>query len=84
MANKLKVAVLISGRGSNLQALLDACAQPGFPAEIVRVISNVPDVFGLERAARAGVPTEVIRHKDFASREDFDAALDQADRKSVV
>jgi len=71
----LKVAVLISGRGSNLQALLDACAAPGFPAEIVLVISNKADAFGLERAAKAGVATEVINHKDFDSREAFDDAM---------
>ena len=78
MKGKLKVAVLISGRGSNLQALLDACAEPGFPAEIVRVISNVADAYGLERARRAGVATEVIDHRGFAGREAFDAALDSA------
>ena len=49
----LKVAVLVSGRGSNLQALIDVCAQADFPAEIVTVISNIPDVFALERAAQA-------------------------------
>ncbi len=75
MSAILKVAVLISGRGSNLQALLDACAAPGFPAEIVLVISNKADAFGLERAAKAGVATEVINHKDFDSREAFDDAM---------
>jgi len=82
MAGGLKVAVLISGRGSNLQALLDACAQPGFPATIVRVISNVADATGLERARQAGVATEVINHKAYPSREAFDAALDAAIRAS--
>jgi phosphoribosylglycinamide formyltransferase-1 len=71
----LKVAVLVSGRGSNLQALLDACAAPGFPAEIVLVISNKADAFGLTRATKAGVATEVINHKDFPSREAFDDAV---------
>ncbi|MCW8951198.1 MAG: phosphoribosylglycinamide formyltransferase [Rhodospirillales bacterium] len=71
----LKVAVLISGRGSNLQALIDACAQPGFPARIVRVISNEPDVFGLERAAQAGIPTATINHRDFPNRHAFEDAL---------
>jgi phosphoribosylglycinamide formyltransferase-1 len=79
---RLKVAVLISGRGSNLQALLDACAKPDFPARIVLVISNIPGVFGLERAERAGVATQVIEHKGFASREAFDTALDAAIRAS--
>lgn len=73
---RIKVGVLVSGRGSNLQALLDACAEPDFPAEIALVISNIPDVYALDRAARAGVPTQVIRHKDYADREAFDAALD--------
>ncbi|HLJ65604.1 MAG TPA: formyltransferase family protein, partial [Stellaceae bacterium] len=76
--DRLKVAVLISGRGSNLQALIDACAAPGFPAEIVLVISNRAEAAGLERAARAGIPTRTIPHKSFPSREAFDAALDQA------
>ena len=79
-----KVGVLVSGRGSNLQALLDACADPAFPAEIVLVISNVPGVFALERAEKAGVATRVIPHKGFASREAFDAEMDQALRAAGV
>jgi len=71
-----KVGVLVSGRGSNLQALLDACADPAFPAEIVLVISNVPGVLALERATKAGVATAVIPHRDYPSREAFDAAMD--------
>ncbi len=78
---RLKCAVLISGRGSNLQALLDACAKPGFPAEIVAVVSNRADAGGLERARAAGVATRVIDHREFAEREAFDAALDAALRK---
>jgi phosphoribosylglycinamide formyltransferase-1 len=81
---RLKVGVLISGRGSNLQSLLDACAAPGFPAEIVLVISNVADAFGLQRAAKAGVPTAVIAHKDFAGRAEFDRAVDARLRRSGV
>lgn len=75
---RLKVAVLISGRGSNLQALIDACADPRFPAEIVLVLSNEPDVEGLERARRAGIPIRVISHRAFPDRAAFDGALDQA------
>lgn len=75
MTKKLKVGVLISGRGSNLQALIDACADKNFPAEIVAVISNKADAFGLERAKKAGIPTAAISHKDHSSRESFDAAL---------
>jgi phosphoribosylglycinamide formyltransferase-1 len=73
---RVKVGVLVSGRGSNLQALIDACADPAFPAEVALVISNVPGVFALERALRAGIPTCVIPHKSFPSREEFDAAMD--------
>lgn len=81
---KKKVGVLVSGRGSNLQALLDACAAPDFPAEIALVISNIPDVYALERARKSGVPTQVIPHKQFASREEFDSAMDAALRSAGV
>ncbi|MBT3701378.1 MAG: phosphoribosylglycinamide formyltransferase [Alphaproteobacteria bacterium] len=74
----LKVAVLVSGRGSNLQALIDVCAQADFPAEIVTVISNIPDVFALERAAQADIATTVVNHKEFADREAFETALQAA------
>lgn len=76
MSAKLKVAVLISGRGSNLQALIDACADARFPAQIVLVISNVAGAQGLERARRAGIVTEVIAHTSYDHRESFDAAMD--------
>ncbi|MBC7952267.1 MAG: phosphoribosylglycinamide formyltransferase [Rhodospirillaceae bacterium] len=82
--NRKKVGVLVSGRGSNLQALLDAAADPAFPAEIALVISNIPDVYALERAAKAGVPTQIIPHKSFPSREAFDAAMDAALRAAGV
>jgi phosphoribosylglycinamide formyltransferase-1 len=81
---RLKAGVLISGRGSNLQALIDACAEPGFPAEIALVISNRPDAQGLARAERAGIATAVIRHGDFAAREPFEEALDAALRAAGV
>jgi phosphoribosylglycinamide formyltransferase 1 len=72
----LKVAVLISGRGSNLQSLIDAAQTPGYPAKIVCVISNEPGVMGLERAAKAGIPTAVVNHRDFGKdRESFEKAL---------
>ena len=73
-----RIAVLISGRGSNLQALLDAAADPDYPGEIALVISNRPKAEGLQRAVSAGVQVEVINHKDFETREDFDAALHDA------
>jgi len=72
---KLKVGVLVSGRGSNLQALIDACAAPDFPAEIVHVVSNVPGAYALERAAKAGISTSVLSHKDYETREAFDKAI---------
>jgi len=75
---RLKVGVLISGRGSNLQALIDACARPDFPAEIGLVISNVAGVQGLERARRAGIPSRIVAHRDFAERAAFDDAIDAA------
>jgi phosphoribosylglycinamide formyltransferase-1 len=80
----LKVGVLISGRGSNLQVLLESCADPAFPAEIGLVISNVADAHGLERARAAGVVTLVIDHKIFPSREAFDAEMDAALRAAGI
>ena len=75
MNPKLKVAVLISGRGSNLKALIDACAAPNYPAEIVLVMSNRADAGGLVFAKDADLKTAIAEHKDFASREAFDAAM---------
>jgi phosphoribosylglycinamide formyltransferase-1 len=71
----MKLAVLVSGRGSNLQALIDACKGEDFPAEIVLVLSNKADAYGLVRAQEAGIPTAVLSPKDFADRESFDAAM---------
>jgi phosphoribosylglycinamide formyltransferase 1 len=75
---RLKVGVLISGRGSNLQALIDACADPAFPAEIVLVLSNKADAFGLERARQAGIPAAVVSHRDYVDKPGFEAAMDEA------
>ncbi|MEM9495172.1 MAG: phosphoribosylglycinamide formyltransferase [Pseudomonadota bacterium] len=75
---RAKVGVLISGRGSNLKALIDAAAAPDFPAEIALVISNRPKAEGIAHASNAKIPLEVIDHKDFQSREDFDDALTAA------
>ena len=72
---RLKLAVLISGRGSNLQALIDACRDPAFPAEIVLVLANEPDALGLEKAKAAKIPTRVIDHRDFPDRAGFETAL---------
>jgi phosphoribosylglycinamide formyltransferase-1 len=70
-----KVVVLISGSGSNLQAIIDACQSGQINADIAAVISNRPNVFGLERAEKAGIPALLIDHTDFDSREAFDAEL---------
>lgn len=79
--DRLNLAVLISGSGSNLQALIDACANSDFPAQIVLVISNNPDAYGLQRARDAGIKTAIINHKDFDNRAAFEdeiqAALDK-------
>lgn len=73
--NKARVVVLISGSGSNLQALIDGVADNSLPIDLVAVISNRPEVMGLERAAKANIPANVLDHKTFADRESFDRAL---------
>ena len=70
-----RLVVLISGSGSNLQAIIDACARGEIKAEIAAVISNKADAYGLERAKNAGIQTCVLSHKDFDSREAYDAEL---------
>ncbi|WP_374371579.1 phosphoribosylglycinamide formyltransferase [Dongia sp.] len=82
--SKLKIAILISGRGSNLQSLIDHFGPviTGSPIEIVLVLSNRPDAFGLERAKKAGIPSLAIDHKAYPDRAAFDAAMDQAIRAS--
>jgi len=71
----LKLVVLISGSGSNLQAFIDQISAGELDAEICAVISNKADAFGLERAEKAGIPSIAISHKDFDSREAFDQSL---------
>ncbi len=71
----MKIAVLISRRGTNLQALIDACAVPAFPGEIAVVVSNVPGAAGLERAREAGIETRTIDHRAHADRPGFEDAL---------
>lgn len=75
-ARRLPIVVLISGSGSNLQAVIDA-VQSGLPVDIRAVISNKAEAYGLERARRAGIPTRVLNHKDYADRASYDAALAQ-------
>ena len=78
MTARKRVGVLISGRGSNLQSLIDACRAAEFPAEIALVISNRPEAPGLQRARDAGIAALTIDHKTYASRAAFDADLDKA------
>lgn len=80
----LRLAVLISGQGSNLQALIDATRRSDFGAEIALVISNVPGAYGLERARKAGIPALAINHRDYPDRAAFDDALDGALRDRRV
>ena len=72
---KRRVGVLISGRGSNLAALIEAARRPGYPAEIALVLSNRADAGGLSRARDAGIATAVVPHRDFSTREAFEAAM---------
>ena len=76
---KRRTAILISGRGSNMTALLEASRDPAYPAEIVLVLSNNPDAAGLTTAAAAGIPTLAIDHRPFkGDREAHEAAIDAA------
>jgi phosphoribosylglycinamide formyltransferase 1 len=75
MAERLRVGVLVSGTGSNLQALIDACRKGDVPAVIAVVVSNVPTAFALERARAADIPGVVVNHRDYLSVEAFEAAL---------
>jgi len=70
-----RIGVLVSGRGSNLQALIDASQDGSLGASIAVVISNVADAFALERARLAGIATSVIDHRGYAARDDFDRAI---------
>lgn len=72
---KIRLVVLISGRGSNLQAILDQAVSGELPVEVAAVVSNRPGVHGLERARQAGVPALELDHKNFADRPEFEAAL---------
>lgn len=74
---KLKLAVFISGRGSNMLSILDACKNPDYPAEIVLVLSNRPDAKGLVSAQETGIQTEIVNHKDFENREDFEDEIQE-------
>lgn len=75
MTDVLKIGVLISGSGTNLQSILDACERSELGARIVCVVSNKADAFGLERARRAGIPALHLDHRAYTGREAYDEAL---------
>lgn len=81
---RVRLGVLVSGSGSNLQALLDACTREDFPAEVACVVSNVPTAYALERARAAGVATVVVDHKAHANKVAFEAAILGALRSAGV
>lgn len=76
------VAIFISGRGSNMEALITAAAATDYPARVVLVVSDKPDAAGLARAEAAGIPTAAVPRKEFASRADFEAAIDARVREA--
>lgn len=80
-SGKLNLVILISGRGSNMEALIHACSQPGFPARVAAVISNRPGAQGLEKAAAVNIPVETVDHKQFSGKADFETALHGAIKK---
>ncbi|MFO8025529.1 phosphoribosylglycinamide formyltransferase [Thiohalophilus sp.] len=73
--NPLRIVVLISGSGTNLQAMIDQIHHTEVPARLVAVISNRADAYGLQRAEQAGIPARVLNHRDYESREAYDTAL---------
>lgn len=73
-----RIVILISGRGSNMEAIVQACAAEGWPAQVAAVLSNRPDAAGLAYAAARGIATDVVDHKGFTDRDAFDSALAQA------
>lgn len=85
---RCRTAILISGSGTNLQAFIDGVENDGLPLELIAVVSNVSSAYGLERGKRAGIPTIVIDHRDFTSREAFDleiaAALDPLEPDLII
>jgi phosphoribosylglycinamide formyltransferase-1 len=77
VTQRARVAILISGRGSNMAALIEAARAPDFPAEIALVVADKRDAGGLERARQAGIATEIVESRDFPSREAFEEAMQQ-------
>ena len=79
---KIPIGILISGRGSNMSALLDACRQSDYPCRVAVVVSNRPDAAGLDIARQAGVPAHVIDHTRFPDRQSFEDRLDKTLRQA--
>ena len=75
MKQRCRLGVLVSGSGTNLQAILDASEKESYPAEVTIVISNVPEAFALERARKKQIPTAVIPHQRYESREKFEKEI---------
>ncbi len=78
MPQHQRIVILISGRGSNMRSIVEACEKEHWPAQVAAVISNRPDAAGIAFAAQHGIATAVVDHQAFARREAFDAALSQA------
>ena len=83
-SSRLRVAILISGRGSNMQALIEDCAQADSPAEIALVISNKAEAGGLARASAVGIATDVVSHRAYADRAAFEAEIDAKLRAAKI
>ncbi len=75
MSSLKRIVVLISGNGNNLQAIIDSSKENNFKAEIIAVISNKPDAYGLKRAEQSGIATHIVNHLNYPDRESFDQAL---------
>lgn len=84
MRPKKRVAILISGRGSNMAALIEAASRPAFPGEVALVLSNRPDAGGLALAVASGIATAIISHKDFSTREGFEASVEAVLRSHAI
>ncbi len=82
MAEPLKIGVLLSGSGTNLQAIIDAVSEDGLPVDIVKVVSSRPDAYGIERAQRAGIPVLVMNRQKYADVEAADAQIVEALREA--
>lgn len=75
MVKKLNLVIFVSGRGSNMQAIMKACEDPDFPAQICAIVSNNPEAPALEKAQEKNIPTCVVNHKEFAERKDFEQEI---------